>query len=253
LCYNTIYTSYSHSSGWTVGYSAGLNSGNSPVSTNFLSAGFSWNLSNDLVSCNVSAWTYNKYSEWNFNPSFSVNPVYYSNRSGFSYLGQGLVESIDKQRNMILLANYIDPQGGGDGRNGKKYFEGIRVYEIFENVYSGAFTLPGVGIFVGKGTYDQRNVSYSVGQMTLRHEFGHILQRVFYGDIASRIVCGSSILSAWFSKSNIEHQRSWSEIQANTLSYYYFKSPSDWDMDVYPINVNYISPSILNRLNYWSK
>jgi RHS repeat-associated protein len=138
--YNTISTSYSNSSGWNVGYSVGLSSGNSPISTNFLSAGYSYNLSNNLSSCNISAWSYNEFDGWSFNPSFSANPVYYSSEGGFSYLGQGIVERNKPQSDLYLASyapggdpsTYIDENGNRvpimDGSGGVKVIGNTEYY-----------------------------------------------------------------------------------------------------------------------------
>jgi len=51
-------------------------------------------------------------------------------------------------------------------------------------------------------------------------------------------------LEAWISESEAEHQRSWSENQANTLSYMFFGFPTDWNGVKYPIDQNYMNAVI---------
>jgi len=69
---NTVYASYSLSSGGSVGYTAGLSSFSGlPVSTNFATVGTNYNITHDSWSGNVSAWTVDR-NGLSFNPSLSV-------------------------------------------------------------------------------------------------------------------------------------------------------------------------------------
>jgi len=95
--FNNVYASYSNSSGWSTGYSLGLSLTNSPVSTNFLSTGMSYNWNEDNWNIHVSAWNYNVHDGWDFNPSISARPVSYKSNDGFSYLGQDIVNSYNKE------------------------------------------------------------------------------------------------------------------------------------------------------------
>ncbi|MDD3321631.1 MAG: hypothetical protein PHS59_09325 [Paludibacter sp.] len=69
---NTVYASYSSSSGGSVGYTAGLSLFSGlPISTNFGTVGANYNISHNSFSGNISAWQINQ-NGWTFNPSFSV-------------------------------------------------------------------------------------------------------------------------------------------------------------------------------------
>ena len=129
-----------------------------------------------------------------------------------------------------------------------KSFEGVSVYENSLLGFGAAFTIPGIGITVSDGIYKYKDFKGSYGRQVLMHEFGHILQNKYYGNIASVIISPRSLYSATFSKNTIEHQNTWTEIQANTLSYLYFQQPSYWDFNEFPINLDYVSPQIINSL-----
>jgi hypothetical protein len=129
-----------------------------------------------------------------------------------------------------------------------KSFEGVSVYENSLMGFGAAFTIPGIGITVSEGIYKYKDFKGSYGRQVLMHEFGHILQNKYYGNIASVIISSRSLYSATFSKNAIEHQNTWTEIQANTLSYLYFQQPSYWDFNEFPINLDYVSPQIINSL-----
>ena len=112
-------------------------------------------------------------------------------------------------------------------------FEGIRILTINCRRFNrgSAFTIPGLGIFVGLKQINNTDL--------LRHEFGHILQRrqkgiLFYW---TRIV-PVSLWSAFITSINKQHihMNTWSEWSANSLSYLYFNRPSEWDFIKYPIS-----------------
>jgi len=68
----TGYASWSSTSGFNVGWSAGLTPfGGFPVSSNFFSVGVNYNLSGYGTSMNISAWTFSENGT-SFNPSFSA-------------------------------------------------------------------------------------------------------------------------------------------------------------------------------------
>jgi RHS repeat-associated protein len=95
--------------------------------------------------------------------------------------------------------------------------------------YHAAFTLPGIGIFINPE--DRDNIA------TLRHEFGHWLVALREGNKTFYAVdVPLSLLSAKFTKSNQEHQNSWTEVRANDLSYLYFGRPADWDFKTYHVS-----------------
>jgi hypothetical protein len=93
------------------------------------------------------------------------------------------------------------------------------------------------------GTYDEyRKIGLNSpsGQL-LMHEFGHYLQDKYYGKLNYyyNIVPTSGMnyfMLATNDPDNYNH--TWTETQANTLSYDYFGRPSYWDFKEYPIDPN---------------
>ncbi len=162
--------------------------------------------------------------------------------AGFkSGLGQGLaggvtggvfggINSLLKGANFFTGEAKFDLSGSfgangdvvGYGKISGKYagdFHGADVYETTRLTGDDGITLPGRGILVPKGTYSL-NSNYTL----LQHEYGHILQARmignanFYGNVGV-----PSIFSAQFSAN---HQRFWTEVWANNLSFDYFSSIS---------------------------
>jgi RHS repeat-associated protein len=69
---NTAYASYSFNNGASVGYTSGLSQFSGlPINTNFLSIGVNYNISNNNVGGNFSAWQFNE-NGISFDPSISV-------------------------------------------------------------------------------------------------------------------------------------------------------------------------------------
>ena len=111
-------------------------------------------------------------------------------------------------------------------------FEGIRVFTLNNGRFNkgSAVTLPGIGILVGKKQINNTDL--------LRHEFGHILQwrqngTMFFWIRIAPVSLWSAIKTT-FSKKHI-HMHTWTEWQANRMSYDYFKQPVSWDFNKYPI------------------
>lgn len=114
----------------------------------------------------------------------------------------------------------------------KTKFEGVTVFAVNTKSFNrgAAVTIPGVGIFVGRKCFQDKDL--------LRHEFGHVLQFrqkgffYFWFKIAP-----ASLRSAFLSsrKQNHIHMRTWTEYTANQLSYVYFNRPSDWDFSNFPL------------------
>ena len=70
---NTIYASYSTQNGFSVGWTAGLTSyAGFPISSNIATVGVNYNISNQSLSCNISAAQWQQDRGWSFNPSLSV-------------------------------------------------------------------------------------------------------------------------------------------------------------------------------------
>ena len=119
-----------------------------------------------------------------------------------------------------------EPPKGSDNFNGVS----INDSEIGALRGGGAFTIPYAGIFVSKSYYADKPDMY---RDLLRHEFGHSLQYEKYGVFYFGYVASVSIWSA--SNDPLDHQyNSWTEIEANTMSFDYFGHPNDWNHKEYP-------------------
>jgi hypothetical protein len=119
-----------------------------------------------------------------------------------------------------------------------RYFEGIRVYDstIGDLEGGGGITFPGLGILISEEYYENRPSKDRLD--LLRHEFGHILQARRYGNAFYYSVIG--LVSPVSALTSPSHQASWTEKEANTLSYIYFNFPADWNFDKYQIDVEYM-------------
>ena len=75
------------------------------------------------------------------------------------------------------------------------------------------------------------------------HEYGHYLQNKHGGSFWYMYPAVSSMVDNWYS-SIPEHSEHWAEIQASTMSYYYFGFPSGFQEDNNIIMPNYISDEL---------
>lgn len=98
-------------------------------------------------------------------------------------------------------------------------FEGVSVYETSRLGYgygSAGLCLPGIGIFVGKGTF---NADLEVVQ----HEYGHVLQAQSVGFLSFYMIIGlMSLMSASTNGFSRGHQHYWTESWCNHLAKNYF-------------------------------
>lgn len=109
-------------------------------------------------------------------------------------------------------------------------FENTRVYELSGLKGASAFSLPGIGIFVG--------FTHSTNYSLLRHEYGHILQALSKGFLRFYLLIAPvSLFSACYEKldKNYFHKNAWVEIDANLLAYSYFGQPENWDILNFPL------------------
>lgn len=106
------------------------------------------------------------------------------------------------------------------------YIEEVAVYEysrLGRGEHSGGLALPGIGIFVGRGTFSRNPNSFIV-----KHEYGHILQSRLVGKFRFYLFIGlPSLLSAWLNWHGKGHQKFWTETWANELAKRYF-SDQTW-------------------------
>ncbi len=149
--------------------------------------------------------------------------------------------------------NGISPSGGGNqgggGGNVPNTFEGVRVINsTIGNLPDGAaFTIPQRGIYLNKDYWN--NSTAAKTRDLLRHEFGHILQYRRYGWAYGLAVAPTSLISAYISAGSGQHKNSWTENEANTLSFLYFGMPKDWNHTEFPISEEYKN-GLLKSNNY---
>lgn len=118
-----------------------------------------------------------------------------------------------------------------------KYFEGVRVYAVPVYPFTSrrcAITWPGVGIFCSPCLVD--NIPL------LRHEFGHVLQRRYFGwwfywFRVAPVSFLSAVRAACRWMRPFFHADTWTEWSANRLSYAYFHQPADWSDVLFPRRV----------------
>ncbi len=122
-----------------------------------------------------------------------------------------------------------------------RYFEGVPVYQT--PLARTPFTTPW-SINLPLGDHYLNDIPL------LRHEFGHILHYRRHGLGMFLVVAVVSPISVM---SDGEHQDTWTERAANTLSYLYFGMPSDWNHsnpkgdNYYPIDWFYFVDLLINR------
>lgn len=110
-------------------------------------------------------------------------------------------------------------------------FQGINIYRLNVGNFKrgAAVTIPGIGIFVGRGMEDDLDL--------LRHEFGHILQFRKWGFLFFwRSIAAASLKSARNQRRKfVPHMSTWTEWSANWLSYKYLDMPDDWNHRRFPV------------------
>jgi hypothetical protein len=112
-------------------------------------------------------------------------------------------------------------------------FEGVKLFESFIIQNGHAITLPPYGIFLSPETYSSKKDSFLI-----KHEFGHILQYRKLGFFQFYFLVGlPSLYSAIKASTHkkYKHQTAQVEVEANSLSYQYFKQPSSWPLSRFPI------------------
>jgi hypothetical protein len=114
-------------------------------------------------------------------------------------------------------------------------FYGVPVHDCNFGVlkYGAAFTLPLTGIYLSLSYYKGKALTD-----VIRHEFGHALQYKRYGIGYFFVVAPVSIHNAMYAAS---HMQTWTEAEANTISYKFLGKPADWNFVDYPIDQNYFN------------
>jgi len=102
--FNTLYASYSTNSGFSVGWSAGLSPQMGfPISSNFTTVGANYNISHNVWSGNVSAWTVDK-TGWTFDPSLSA--MVFPERTTNFMRGQGFRNNNQVLKRFVANGQY---------------------------------------------------------------------------------------------------------------------------------------------------
>ncbi len=98
--------------------------------------------------------------------------------------------------------------------------------------------------YLANGFKIQRDGLLHESTNLLMHEYGHYLHAQYAPLNFYSYGMWSSMATASFSWS----ETNWTEITANTYSYYYFGQPKGWNKDKYPIDSNYLSAQIIKNL-----
>ena len=112
--------------------------------------------------------------------------------------------------------------------------EGVPVYETPHlgcGYGSAGLCLPGIGIFVGQGTYE-------ADVDVVRHEFGHILQARTIGFLSFYLIVGlMSLMSAWTNGYGKGHQLYWTELWCNYVAknYFEYSCQEKWNTNRFPV------------------
>lgn len=155
-------------------------------------------------------------------------------------------KSINIDNKVACTTNIPDGVTQIDGKYVGKY-QGVKVFETYqlgEGLGSGGVTLPGTGIFVGKGVYRQ-----GLDPDLLMHEFGHILQANDIGKLRffSKVAPSSAWSASKHGENGWNHMAHWTESWANYKSYNFFGRPF---IDVNQYIIQNISPQRYTWLMY---
>ena len=126
-------------------------------------------------------------------------------------------------------------------------YSGVNYYTI-NKMQGGAMTIPPIGVIVNKSYY--YNLTNDLERLKLKqHEFGHVLQYYQMGSITYYgLVSPLSLGSAGLDPNN--HQRSWTEKDANTRADRFFGSKSVLGRSDYPVYQPMKSTSSFNGVVY---
>jgi RHS repeat-associated protein len=132
--------------------------------------------------------------------------------------------------NRSQLNNYVD-------KNSNPNFHRLP-FRFFESKF-----ITGDSYFGGAINTDHNSYyNYILGDKNLiqqfQHEFGHFLQEENYGKKYYLKIAGYSLLNFnhLIPGNEVQYNSSWTEMNANTLSYYYFNCPSGWNKTGYPLD-----------------
>jgi len=164
--FNTVYTAYSSQSGFSVGYTAGMTQfAGFPFSTNVATVGANYNITNNVISANISSFYWTQGQGWSFNPSVSaaVLPQHFTNMAR----GQGFRSNQEVYDRMM---------SGEATRKGNPYScQDILNYFGLRGTYDPSITSPGATdergrIFYGDGAFEG---NYDRLALIAHHEFRH--------------------------------------------------------------------------------
>ncbi|MDR2424534.1 MAG: RHS domain-containing protein [Prevotellaceae bacterium] len=158
--FNTVYASYSTQSGFSVGWSAGISPQMGfPISTNFTSVGANYNITHNVWSGNLSAWSVDK-NGWTFNPSVSM--MIYPEHTTNLIRGQGF------RNNNSVLQRFV---ARGQHQKALDYFGFKGTYAPDKTMGNPAITDPKTGeIFYSNYAFEG---NYDRLALTAYHEMRH--------------------------------------------------------------------------------
>ena|GEM_PF-2191961 len=167
--------------------------------------------------------------------------------------------SADTFKSTVRLKNVSDSgtstvyAGGGKrqgGSNGSpiQLFESAPIRLLPESIPWSSYAFGAIN--TDRNIYNdfKENGAKSQYYSHLKHEFGHYLQEKIGGKLWYYTYVKIASPFNMFTNTYAAYNNSWTEVQANTLSYYYFRCPKNWDSKSYPINSDYISPEIKQQL-----
>ena len=141
-----------------------------------------------------------------------------------SYVGKGSpwIKDIDLEQDLKIKKFKISARYVGE-------FEDQHVYEstnlgTYGSDYYCGFTLPDIGICVGKGVYTGGEIN---GYAMMQHEYGHVLQSRIVGKYNFyKVIAKESMLNCGNIKpyNRVPHREFWTETWANNLSKQHFGS-----------------------------
>ncbi len=145
----------------------------------------------------------------------------------------------------IILASFNPENVSG----GTKFFE-AKVRFIPESFSASSYVAGAINTF--RSTYNNylKLGLNSVSGKYLMHEYGHYLQSKYGGKFWYSVGVVPTSLINYQRLSTFKYNRTWTEVQANTMSYYYFHFPEFWDFDEYPINHEFISDELKSKLYF---
>lgn len=146
--------------------------------------------------------------------------------------------------------NYIEQRGGKDAQSGGGGFYGADVRFVSDSWEASAYFAGAINTKLSTYIDFRKYGLSSPSGQHLMHEYGHYLQNKYFGSLNYNMNIVPTSLINYFTLDETNYALTWTEIQANTMSYYYFGYPDSWNFTDYPINPNYLSVDLQSQLYY---